>query len=671
MARRRRVRHRRAQLDPGGRRARRAVEGRHHRAPARRARRSTGSSRACASRSGDTTARLRRASPRASRRLPRRGRVPERRALGLRGARRLHRRDAAHVPGRPDRRRRRGARGGGAVAAARRPPADDGGIAAGWLLAAGAALAARGRRAACSTAGAGGRARRRGRRSRREAGRASAAGVLAIAAAGMAVAAFAGGDGDDPAPRAAATATATAGRAGRRGARGPRGLGARRAAAAATRSPRPTATAPIGPDLDANLRGMPAAYVKESIVAPDAAIAAGYSAGTMPEDYAQRISPADLDRLVTFIVQGVAGLITRRPTGARGRARAPRRRARRRGARARSPAAGRRASLRRCVDVDGVALRERASAPAPRSRRGRRAPRPARRPASPGPAPSSSGAVCIRLTTSPPNGIRASRSLRWKKIASSTGSCRGEVTIRNVVPGSASSAPTRSARAAKPSIMPPSERKKTDRSSSRSTPVTRRSSPKATPVPRPMMRPPRPGGAEEDLDRAALEEAGQPRRRVEEVERVARGRRVEHEQVEVAARVEVVELGDRRELLRAGDGVGELLVDPVREHLVARARVGREVLDQLVERPLGVEHQRPQLAAHLDAVLGEALRVDQPRLVAELLEPERVRQPPGGVDGHHGDLGARGGGAHRERGGGRRLADAARAGADHDPAARR
>ena len=211
------------------------------------------------------------------------------------------------------------------------------------------------------------------------------------------------------------------------------------------------------------------------------------------------------------------------------------------------------------LDVRGVARRRAPRARAPRSRRGPRAPRPAPRPARRARAPSSSGAACMRLTTRPPNGIRASRSLRWKKIASSTGSWRGEVTIRNVVPGSASSAPTRSARATKPSIMPPSARKKTDRSSSRSTPVTRRSSPNATPVPRAEDPPAEAGGAQEDLDRAALEEAGEARGRVEEVERVARRRRVEHEQVEVAARVEVVELGDRGELLRAGDGVGELL----------------------------------------------------------------------------------------------------------------
>ena len=51
----------------------------------------------------------------------------------------------------------------------------------------------------------------------------------------------------------------------------------------------------------------------------------------------------------------------------------------------------------------------------------------------------------------------ASASLRWKKIASSTGSWRGAVTIRNVVPGSSSSAPTR-ARALREAVDHPAER---------------------------------------------------------------------------------------------------------------------------------------------------------------------------------------------------------------------
>ncbi len=83
--------------------------------------------------------------------------------------------------------------------------------------------------------------------------------------------------------------------------------------------------------------------------------------------------------------------------------------------------------------------------------------------------------------------------------------------------------------------------------------------------------------------------------RLEEVERVARGRRVEHEQVEVALLRELVELGDRGELLRAGDGARELAVDAVALDLLGALGRRGEPLDQLVERPLGVEHHRPQL----------------------------------------------------------------------------
>src|SRR4029078_6139493 len=72
---------------------------------------------------------------------------------------------------------------------------------------------------------------------------------------------------------------------------------------------------------------------------------------------------------------------------------------------------------------------------------------------------------------------------------------------------------------------------------------------------------------QEHPDRAALEEAGQAPGRVEEVERVARRRRVEHQQVVGALLVELVQLGDRGELLGAGDRARELLVDPVLEDL--------------------------------------------------------------------------------------------------------
>jgi mono/diheme cytochrome c family protein len=64
------------------------------------------------------------------------------------------------------------------------------------------------------------------------------------------------------------------------------------------------ARAKFGPDLAATLQGMPASYIRESIVNPRAAAAAGWERGIMPEDFGQRISPAELEKLVAFIQAG-------------------------------------------------------------------------------------------------------------------------------------------------------------------------------------------------------------------------------------------------------------------------------------------------------------------------------------------------------------------------------
>jgi hypothetical protein len=50
---------------------------------------------------------------------------------------------------------------------------------------------------------------------------------------------------------------------------------------------------------------MPKSYIRESIVAPSKVIAPNYEGGGMPEDYAGRMSRAELDRLVEFIYAGV------------------------------------------------------------------------------------------------------------------------------------------------------------------------------------------------------------------------------------------------------------------------------------------------------------------------------------------------------------------------------
>jgi mono/diheme cytochrome c family protein len=126
------------------------------------------------------------------------------------------------------------------------------------------------------------------------------AGALVIAAAGMAVVAFTAGDDDDERaaapPAATPSATVSAERTGLT-VWTEQGCGSCHTLAAAN------AHGFIGPDLGSSLQGVPASYIKDSIVAPSKAAAAGFTVGGMPEDYATRISPDDLDRLVTFLQQ--------------------------------------------------------------------------------------------------------------------------------------------------------------------------------------------------------------------------------------------------------------------------------------------------------------------------------------------------------------------------------
>jgi mono/diheme cytochrome c family protein len=126
----------------------------------------------------------------------------------------------------------------------------------------------------------------------------AAAGALAIAAVVMAVLAFIADDEEQVAapPTATPAAPPTNGQTERGLAVwAAQGCGSCHTLAAAN------AHGVIGPDLASSLKGVPASYIKESIVAPNKAAAAGYSTGLMPEDYAARIAPADLDRLVGYL----------------------------------------------------------------------------------------------------------------------------------------------------------------------------------------------------------------------------------------------------------------------------------------------------------------------------------------------------------------------------------
>jgi cytochrome c oxidase subunit 2 len=56
-----------------------------------------------------------------------------------------------------------------------------------------------------------------------------------------------------------------------------------------------------GPNLDQVLKGKDAAFIKQSIVQPDAQIAKGYSKGIMPPNFGSTLSGAEVDALVKFL----------------------------------------------------------------------------------------------------------------------------------------------------------------------------------------------------------------------------------------------------------------------------------------------------------------------------------------------------------------------------------
>jgi mono/diheme cytochrome c family protein len=124
-----------------------------------------------------------------------------------------------------------------------------------------------------------------------------AAGGLACAGAAMTIAAFAGGGQPDPAPTAAKVAGTD------RGAEvfAEQGCGGCHTFAPAN------ARGGVAPDLELSLQGKDKDYVLQSIVDPEAVVAAGYGGGGMPTDFAQRIDPRDLDPLVAYLMKGAAG----------------------------------------------------------------------------------------------------------------------------------------------------------------------------------------------------------------------------------------------------------------------------------------------------------------------------------------------------------------------------
>jgi cytochrome c oxidase subunit 2 len=63
------------------------------------------------------------------------------------------------------------------------------------------------------------------------------------------------------------------------------------------------ATGTVGPDLDKVLKGKNAAFIRTSIVKPNAFIEKGYQPGIMPPNFGQTLSKSDLQTLITYLQQ--------------------------------------------------------------------------------------------------------------------------------------------------------------------------------------------------------------------------------------------------------------------------------------------------------------------------------------------------------------------------------
>jgi mono/diheme cytochrome c family protein len=67
------------------------------------------------------------------------------------------------------------------------------------------------------------------------------------------------------------------------------------------------ADADVGPNLDESLQGDDAAFVRQSIVEPDAEVTEGYSADLMPETYAEQLSEEEIANLAAYLLQATGG----------------------------------------------------------------------------------------------------------------------------------------------------------------------------------------------------------------------------------------------------------------------------------------------------------------------------------------------------------------------------
>lgn len=62
-----------------------------------------------------------------------------------------------------------------------------------------------------------------------------------------------------------------------------------------------------GPNLDEVLPGADEAFIRQSIVDPNAEIEEGFQPGVMPDDFGEKLSGRQLDQLVAFLSESAGG----------------------------------------------------------------------------------------------------------------------------------------------------------------------------------------------------------------------------------------------------------------------------------------------------------------------------------------------------------------------------
>jgi cytochrome c oxidase subunit II len=65
-------------------------------------------------------------------------------------------------------------------------------------------------------------------------------------------------------------------------------------------------TGKTGPDLNQGLKGKDVAFIRQSIVDPNAQITKGFAKNIMPQDFGQTLSKQQLDALVTYLKQATS-----------------------------------------------------------------------------------------------------------------------------------------------------------------------------------------------------------------------------------------------------------------------------------------------------------------------------------------------------------------------------